>query len=119
MKGNNKNFNIGKIIWHSFVIILSIASIIEVVVGFIPFPDDKQEVIRFLFLGLALIGAFYEVVNRLFEDFYNKNNLEKYIEEGLMLSKDDIIDEMALFQIENNLDSCEYKKLSSIFESVV
>ena len=100
-KNKHRKVSAGKIIWHLFVIALSVASL----VGFIPCSADSQSAIRLLFMGFTLIGAFYEVVNYLFADFKSKNNLEKYINEGLSISKEDRIDEMTLFQIENNLDN--------------
>lgn len=96
---------IGKIIWHGFVILISLASIIEVIVGFIPVKAEYETSLRFFFMGLTFIGIFYEIVNFLFSSYVQKNNLKSEIEKGLVLSKDNKIDSSVLLEMENDLNA--------------
>lgn len=68
----NKNNKIKNLIWHSIVIVLSVASLIEVCIGFLPISNEKEEIVKIFFMGLTLIGFFYEIISYMFSDFSKK-----------------------------------------------
>ena len=92
-------------IWHGFVILLSFASLIEAIFGVFPIPSEHESSAKSLFLGLTLIGAFYEIANRLLSSYYKKNNLLEMVENGLILCKDNRVESSVLLEIESDLDA--------------
>ena len=82
-----KRNRVGNIIWHTFVWIITGASIAEVVFGFIPVEEGLGTGIKVFFMGLSLIGFFYEIVSHLFSRFESKNDLSQIIERGLIDSQ--------------------------------
>lgn len=98
-------FRIGKIIWHGFVILISLTSMIEVIVGFIPVEATYENNLRLFFMGLTFIGVFYEIVNSLFSSYVQKNSLKSQIETGLVLSKDNRVESSVLLEMENDLNA--------------
>ena len=92
-------------IWHGFVILLSFASLIEAIFGLLPIPSEHESSVKILFLGLTLIGAFYEIANRLLSSYYKKNNLLEMVENGLILCKDNRVESSVLLEIESDLDA--------------
>ena len=105
---NNKWINIA---WHIFVWLISIASIIEVIIGFIPISGELETGLKIFFMGVAFVGLFYEIINHLFNRFEAHNDLNRILENGLLLSKDDRIPDYRILEIENDLDTFfNYKK---------
>lgn len=100
-----KRNRVGNIIWHTFVWIITGASIAEVVFGFIPVEEGLGTGIKVFFMGLSLIGFFYEIVSHLFSRFESKNDLSQIIERCLILSKDDRLPDSRILEIESDLDS--------------
>lgn len=92
-------------VWHGVVILLSFASMIEAVFGFLPVPHGHEANVKTFFMGLTLIGAYYEIVNRLLATYYKKNNLLEMVENGLLLSKDNRVESSVLLEIESDLDA--------------
>jgi hypothetical protein len=96
---------IGRTIRRGIILLLSFASLIEAVVGFIPFPDAVKSYASIFFLGLAFIGISYEIITSLFYNFTKENNLQEQINNGLELSKISRINSGELLGVEGNLYS--------------
>lgn len=88
-----------------FVILLSFASLVEAVIGFLPIPAEQELQVKVLFIGLTLIGAFYEITNRLLSTYLKSNNLLEMVKKGLILSKDTKLESSVLLEIESDLNA--------------
>ena len=73
---------------HILVISLTVFSLLEVIIGFLPFKEEESLLVKVFFMGLTIIGVFYEIVNALFSDFTKKNNLSEQINQGLIIQKE-------------------------------
>lgn len=99
-----KKKNLANLMWHSFIFLLSIGSLAEVIFGFLPISSENEVVVKVFFMGLTLIGFFYEVINHLISSYFEKNNLEEMIKNGLTLSEEERVESAVLMDIENDLD---------------
>lgn len=99
-----KKRNLANLIWHCFIFLLSIGSLAEVIFGFLPIPAESEVVVKVFFMGLTLIGFFYEITDHLTSSYFNKNNLEEMVKKGLTLSKQNRVESAVLLDIENDLD---------------
>ncbi len=83
---------------------ISLFSLFEVIFGFLPFDEFSENNARIFFMGITLIGFFFDVVSILFDRFESKNDLNSIINSGLILSQDGRIPDSRILEIENDLD---------------
>lgn len=105
MDSKKKIAKIRNIILHTFVILLSLASFIEAVVGFLPIRTEQELQAKVFFMGLTLIGVFYEITNQLLSTYSKSNNLLEMVKKGLVLSKDTKVESSVLLEIESDLNA--------------
>lgn len=102
-----ENKLMGKIktfIWHALIIVITFGSLAEVIIGFLPIESVNGTVSKLFFMGITLIGFFYEIINHLISSYFNKYNLEDMVRNGLLLSEQNRVESAVLYDIESNLD---------------
>lgn len=110
--------NFSYYLWHFFVIMITIASLLEVIISFIPISQEHETASKVFFMSLTIIGFFYEVMERLLSNFTQKNNLLDMIDSGLILSRTERIESSVLYEIETDLDSA-FKSINGSYHIIV
>ena len=95
----------GSYVKHILVISLTVFSLLEVIIGFLPFKEEESLMVKVFFMGLTIIGVFYEIVDALFSDFTKKNNLSEQINQGLIIQKERRFGASVLLDLESNLST--------------